>query len=230
MRKARPTTAPRRRQPGRPPGSSREATRARVLSAARLSFARAGYASTTNNQIADAAGLTAAAIYQYFDSKAALYLATMRDANEALIAEYRRALAGVRGVRQGLRTVLLASAELHRRDPSLSAFLSAVPVEMQRHEELGSAMREAPSEIVRIIDEIVATGVHDGEVPEALHERLVATFVACALGISLYGAAIDGAALPAVAETLGALIDGTLLPARARRGQAAGSRAPRQRR
>ena len=213
-----------KRQPGRPPGSSREATRARVLAAARVGFARAGYAAATNKQIADEAGLTAAAIYQYFDSKAELYLATMRDANEALIAEYRRALAGVRGVRQGLRTVLLASAELHRRDPSLSAFLSAVPVEMQRHEELGSAMREAPSEIVRIIDEIVAAGVRDGEVPAALHERLVATFVACALGISLYGAAIDGAALPAVAETLGALIEGTLLPARARRKKARGSR------
>jgi AcrR family transcriptional regulator len=214
MRKARRVT---RRQPGRPPGSSREATRARVLAAARLCFARAGYAATTNKQIADEAGLTAAAIYQYFDSQAQLYLATVHDANEALIAEYRRALEGVRGVRRGLRAVLSASAALHRRDPSLSAFLSAVPVEMQRHEELGSAMRAAPSDIVRIIDEIVAAGVRDGDVPKALHERLVATFVACALGISLYGAAIDGAALPLVAETLGALIDGTLLPVRGRR-------------
>jgi AcrR family transcriptional regulator len=206
-----------RRQPGRPPGSSRAATRARVLAAARLCFARAGYAATTNKQIADEAGLTAAAIYQYFDSKAELYLATVHDANEALLAGYRSALVGVRGMRRGLRTVLSASAELHKRDPSLSAFLSAVPVEMQRHEELGRAVRAAPSDIVRIIDEIVAAGVRNGEVPEALHERLVATFVACALGISLYGAAIDGTALPAVAETLGALIDGTLLPVRARR-------------
>ena len=122
-------------------------TRARPRSGAPR-FARAGYASTTNKQIADEAGLTAPAIYQYFDSKAELYMATVRDANEALIAEYRRALLGVRGVRSGLRTVLLASAEVRRRDPSLSAFLSAVPVEMQRHEELGFAMREAPSEIV----------------------------------------------------------------------------------
>src|SRR3954451_13597950 len=159
----------RRRQPGRPPGSSREATRSRVLSAARVCFARAGYASTTNKQIADEAGLTAAAIYQYFDSKAELYMTTVGDANEALIAEYRQALVGVRGVRRGLHAVLSASAELHRRDPSLSAFLSAVPGEMQRHEEVGSAMRAALSDIVRIIDEIVAGGVRDGEVPKALH-------------------------------------------------------------
>jgi AcrR family transcriptional regulator len=224
------TIASHRRRPGRPPGSSRTATRTRVLSAARLCFARAGYASTTNKQIADEAGLTAPAIYQYFDSKAELYMTTVRDANEALLEEYRRALVGVRGVRRGLRAVLSASAEVHRRDPSLSAFLSAVPVEMQRHEDLGSAMRAAPSEIVRIIDGIVAEGVRDGEVPEALHERLVATFVACALGISLYGAAIDGAALPAVAETLGALIDGTLLSGRMRRTKASGSRARHKRR
>jgi AcrR family transcriptional regulator len=221
----------RRKKPGRPPGANSETTRARVLSAARLCFARAGYAATTNKQIAVEAGLTAAAIYQYFDSKAKLYLATLRDANEALIEEYRRALSGVHGVRQGLRTVLLASAELHRRDPSLSAFLSTLPVDMQRHEEVGRALGAEPSDFVRIIDEIVAAGVRDGEVPEAMHERLVATFVACAMGISLYGAAIDGKALPAVAATLGALIDGTLLPVPvpARRRQARSSRAPQKR-
>jgi AcrR family transcriptional regulator len=206
------TSASKRPRPGRPPGSTSQATRARILAAARACFARAGYASTTNKQIADQAGLTAAAIYQYFDSKTALYLATVRDANEALIERYRFAIADATSMRQALRAVLAASAWLHERDPSLSAFLSALPVEMQRHEELAQAMKQEPSEIVRIIDEVVERGVRTGEVPAALHARLVSTFVACSLGISLYGAAIDGSELTTLADTFGALIDGTLFP------------------
>jgi AcrR family transcriptional regulator len=213
MRSPRPRSPQRRQKPGRPPGSSREATRARILAAARVCFARSGYASTTNKEIADDAGLTAAAIYQYFDSKTELYLATVRDANEALIAQYRRTVAEATSMRRALRAVLAASARLHERDPSLSAFLSALPVEMQRHEELARVMTSEPSEIVRIIDEVVVAGVRAGEVPARLRERLVSTFVACALGISLYGAAIDGSHLGEIADTLGALIDGTLFPA-----------------
>jgi hypothetical protein len=140
----------------------------------------------------------------------------VRDANEALVAEYRRALAGTTSVRAGLRAVLAASAGLHERDPSLSGFLSALPVEMQRHEELARAMTAERNEIVHIIDEVVAAGVRAREVPAALREQLVSTFVACALGMSLFAAAIDGSQLGAVVATFGALIDGTLFPPRRR--------------
>src|SRR4051812_49605212 len=64
-----------RPQMGRPPGATSEATTARILAAARVCFARTGYAATTNKQIADEAGVTAAAIYLYFESKTALYVA-----------------------------------------------------------------------------------------------------------------------------------------------------------
>jgi AcrR family transcriptional regulator len=208
--------AKRQRLPGRPPGSTREATRARILAAARVCFARTGYASTTNKEIADHAGLTAAAIYQYFDSKMALYLATVRDANEDLVPHYRRAVAESRGLKAALRAVLTASARLHERDPSLAAFLSALPVEMQRHEELARAVAEEPSEIVEILEEVVAAGASAGEIPAAQGPALVATFVACAMGMSLFAASIDGSLLPSMAEVFGALIDGTLFPERRR--------------
>jgi AcrR family transcriptional regulator len=214
MPSPRTTSQPRRRPgPGRPPGSSREATRARILAAARVCFARSGYASTTNKEIADCSGLTAAAIYQYFDSKQALYLATVSDANEALLAEYRQALAGVTSVRAGLRAFLAASAALHQRDPSLSAFLSALPVEMQRHEEVARAVTAERNQVVRIIEDVVAAGVRAGEVPAGLRDGLVSTFVACALGMSLFAAAIDGTQLTIVVDTFAALIDGTLFAA-----------------
>src|SRR5262245_51855380 len=140
MRTVRTSSVTRPPRPGRPPGSSRETTRARILAAARICFARTGYASTTNKEIADHAGLTAAAIYQYFDSKTALWLATVHDANQALIDMYRRVIVDAESMRRALRLVLTASARLHEGDPSLAAFLSTMPVEMTRHPELTQAL------------------------------------------------------------------------------------------
>jgi hypothetical protein len=83
---------------------------------------------------------------------------------------------------------------------------------MQRHAELKRALEE-PSEIVAIFAEIVEAGVARGEIPAQLAPRLVLTFVACAMGMSLFAAAIDGSQLEAIAETFGDLLDGKLFAA-----------------
>src|SRR5687768_16641702 len=128
--------APEKRRQGRPPGSTRDGTRARILQAARESFAKAGYAGTANKQIADRAGITAAAIYQYFDSKADLFMAVVKDAQGELVPQFREAAESAPTVRDAFRALLLASADLHAKDPSLAAFLSALPVELSRNEEV----------------------------------------------------------------------------------------------
>src|ERR1700728_267640 len=125
---------------GRPRGATSDLTRARILRAARDCFARAGYAGTTNKDIADRAGITAAAIYQYFDSKTALYAATVRDAQAELVPEFERAIAEETSSRAAFRALLAASARLHTRDPSLAAFLSSLPVEMKREPSVAQAM------------------------------------------------------------------------------------------
>src|SRR5947207_616073 len=81
-----------RRGPGRPVGATRDVTKGRIVRAARECFAKTGYATTTNRDIADRAGLTAAAIYRYFDSKTALYLATVDDALEGIVPQFRAAV------------------------------------------------------------------------------------------------------------------------------------------
>src|SRR6185295_14928897 len=81
------------RGPGRPKGATRDVTRARILEAARACFAQRGYGATTNREIADKAALTPAALYQYFDSKLALFMATVRDAESVLTPRYRTAIA-----------------------------------------------------------------------------------------------------------------------------------------
>jgi AcrR family transcriptional regulator len=202
---------------GRPPGSSSEATTARILAAARTCFARTGYAATTNKQIADEAGVTTAAIYLYFDSKTALYMATVRDAYSELIPQYRAAVVRARSVREGFRAILAASARLHADDPSLAQFFSALPVEMRRHDELMEATAQAGREVVAIFQDVVRAGVTSGEVPSASAPYVLSLFIACTMGFSLFAAAIDSSQLVGVIEAFSALIDGTLFREPSRR-------------
>ena len=213
---------------GRPKGSSSEETRARILAAARTAFSTTGYASTTNQQIAALADVTAAAIYQYFDSKMALYLATVKAATAALLDSYRGAVASATTARGALRAMLLDSAQIHASDPSLAAFLSALPVEMRRHPELTLAMIEPPNnEVLSIFEHAVQLGVRSGEIARSDAPKLVSLFVACTMGLSLYAAAIPGTSLTQVIETFVALLDGELWKKPAHGGGAARAR-PRQ--
>jgi AcrR family transcriptional regulator len=65
-------TARRGRRPGAPD------TRAAILSAARESFAAAGYAGTTIRAVAGAAGVDAALVHHYFGTKDDLFVAAMQ--------------------------------------------------------------------------------------------------------------------------------------------------------
>jgi AcrR family transcriptional regulator len=211
---ARPNLRTQKRHLGRPPGSNSEATRARILAAARVCFARTGYTATTNKQIADDAGVTAAAIYLYFDSKTALYLAAVQDANDQLVSHYRQAISNTKTLRDGYRAVLATSARLHERDRSLSAFMSALPVEMQRHPELALAITEEPNEIVEIFQEMVEAAVRSGEIARAVAPHVAGTFLACAMGMSLFFAAVDGSQAIAMSDVFGRMLDGKLFARR----------------
>lgn len=208
---------PRRRQPriGRPPGASSEATRARILQAARDCFSRTGYATTTNKDIADRAGITTAAIYQYFESKTELYVATVRDAQAEIAPEFERAISDETSTRAAFRALLAASAKLHVRDPSLAAFLSALPVEMKREPAIADAMAEAPSPVLAVVASMVERGVKAGEIARADEDRVVAVFLACTMGFSLYAATIESEDFVRTMDAFLALLDGGLLRDRA---------------
>ena len=206
----------RKRRLGRPKGSSSEATAARVLDAARVCFSRSGYAAATNREIAEEAGVTTATIYLYFDSKTALYKATVRHAYHELLPHYRAA-ADAPSCREGLRAVLAASAPAHSADPSLAAFFSALPTEMRRHSELADVIREEGAEVVGLFAQLVDKGVRGKEFSSSRAPHVLSLFIACAMGLSLYVTSIDSSQFVSIIETFGALIDGTLFkPRRAR--------------
>lgn len=68
---------PKRKSPRRPVGERGKETETRILDAGEVVFARLGFAGSSTQEIAAAAGVTKAMIHYYFDSKERLYRAVL---------------------------------------------------------------------------------------------------------------------------------------------------------
>jgi AcrR family transcriptional regulator len=197
-----------KRRPGRPPGSTRDTTRTNILRAARTCFAKKGFGIATNRDIAERAGVTAPAIYQYFDSKMELYVVAAREA-VAEVALHMRTQA----VREGSAVAALAAMvrtllALHEKDPSLAAFLSALPGELQRHPELARHFRPDQSDVPKIMSEVVERAVARGELDAKDTRRVAEMFIACMMGMSQYAALVGHGR--SVATAFAELLEGRL--------------------
>lgn len=102
------TPRPRRRQ-GRPP--SMENPRGRILDEAATLFARYGYDGASLGMLAEAVGVTKAAIYHYFPNKRDIYEAVIVRMLRELSEHVAAAIAGQEDARLALRTFMLAHAE-----------------------------------------------------------------------------------------------------------------------
>jgi AcrR family transcriptional regulator len=196
------------------------------MAAARICFSRTGYGETTNRAIAEEAGLTPAALYQYFDSKLSLFMATVRDAQSELAPRFRDAVAGAPSARAALRALVDASVAIDERDQSITAFLSALPVEIRRHAEVAEAVAAAPNPVVEVFLGVVLDAAARGELAVGVEpEHVLSMFIACSMGLSLYAAAIDPMQLGATARVFGALLDGQLFADEAGRAGPGAARA-----
>jgi len=66
----------------------RDARRAQILRAAAATFAIEGYAATSVEDVARAAGITKLIVYRHFESKADLYRSILEETSERLAAEW----------------------------------------------------------------------------------------------------------------------------------------------
>ncbi len=97
------------RRQGRPP--SMENPRGRILDEAAALFAREGYDATSLGRLAEAVGVTKAAIYHYFPSKQDIYEAIIVQTLEGLLAHVRPAVAAAPEPRAALAGFMRAHAD-----------------------------------------------------------------------------------------------------------------------
>lgn len=172
---------------GRPRGSNKEDTVARLLPAARQLFAEKGYAQTTFKDVGRAIGISHAALYSYFPAKLDLYLATLADTQALLLPSYLNAIATGETLRERIVGVLLASADAHDRDSSITGLLAAVPIEIRRHPELNAALVGQNNDVMDALKNIFAQAKHSGEIQtEASLDNLVTAFLGGGVGVALF--------------------------------------------
>jgi AcrR family transcriptional regulator len=225
-----------KRGPGRPPGQTSDTTRTNLLRAARVCFARRGFAVTTNRDIADLADVTPAALYQYFDSKVALYAAVAHEAAATVASHMRSQTVAQDSAVASLAAIVRSLIALHEQDRSLAAFLSALPGELQRHPELAqSFVPSRDAALSTAMGAIVERAVAHGELPARDALRAGEMFIACMMGLSQYAVFVRDGAQPATA--FADLLEGRLFarakprattPASSRRPPSARTRARAQ--
>ncbi|MET0897240.1 MAG: TetR/AcrR family transcriptional regulator [Mycobacterium sp.] len=186
---AKPRNSPRQQR-------SRE-TYERVLDVAAKTFEELGYAGTTTNKVAEAAGISIGTLYHYFpDKDALLYSLAERHlawASESMMAAFARLRDEEPGLEDSLRAGIEVNVRLHVDAPQLHSLL------------YDSAPRsEALLRRLRAVDVAIAEEVaqHFERLGVARNQRaLVASMLVSGIEAQVHSAIID-AAEPVGAELL----------------------------
>ncbi|MCK8646739.1 TetR/AcrR family transcriptional regulator [Mycobacterium colombiense] len=150
------TRAPR----GRPVGASGEETRRRIIVATMRCVATVGYARATIREIARAAGVTSASLYNYFPNKSELMKAAVAARTDIAVPRLRRAATRPGDAIARLEAVLDESGRLMREYPDLAAFEWVIRAENAIG--VGVSAPEGFQAFREIIDGIVEDAFREG--------------------------------------------------------------------
>ena len=130
------TVAEDRKRLGRPADADSAETRARIVNHAQELFGAEGFEATTNKRIADLAGVSSAALYHYFPSKADIYVAVC----DAILESFERAFKEVsdcsRLLSERLRAIVESNVEMGRSSRSTLGFVASLPMVVRKHPEV----------------------------------------------------------------------------------------------
>lgn len=147
-----------RRAEGRGPRRlTADARRRQLFDVALSLFAEHGYASTTMDDIAEAAGVTKPLVYQHFESKRALYLELMDVFSRELVDRIVAATADAEGPRQQVELGFAAYFELMVGNEP--AFRLLYGRDAPDDPEFGAALRRVEETIAEAIDPLIAAGL-----------------------------------------------------------------------
>jgi AcrR family transcriptional regulator len=185
---------------GRPVDADSDATRARILAAARTAFADLGYAATTYRLLARRTGLAPSALYNYFASKADLYQAVHADVQlENYAGSILPAISGTETFAERVDQLLGSFVAMNAKVPEAARFQAAARTDTARHAELASLGAALPTQRRLLFEEMADLGIATGELPADQRHQILAMLEALTVGLievsaepELHRAAVSG--------------------------------------
>jgi AcrR family transcriptional regulator len=134
-----------------------DARRRQLFDVALALFAEHGYAATTMDDIAEAAGVTKPLVYQHFDSKRALYLELLDVFSDEMIERIVQATGAAEGPRQQVELGFAGYFELMVDNED--AFRLLYGRDAPDDAELGAALHRVEATIAEAIDPLIDAGL-----------------------------------------------------------------------
>lgn len=151
---------------------------------ARRQFAVHGYEVATNRQIAALVGVSTAAVYHYFPSKADLYVEVLADAEETVAARFRGVVTTASTLFERLTIVLDESHLMNSEDPSVAQLLAAFRIDERRHPDIAALVAGRTRPVAEFFAEIVDDAIRRGEVDDSSRRELLALITILLVGLS----------------------------------------------
>jgi AcrR family transcriptional regulator len=194
---------------GRPKGSTKADTLAKIMPVARRLFADKGYAQTTFKDVGKEVGISHAALYTYFPSKKELYLASVAETQEILIPHFIDAFTKGSTLKERIGYALLAVAGEHDKDASITGLLVSVPIEIRRHKELFEALSDGNNPIMQVLEEMFEAAKASGEIQlDVPAGDIIVALLGSGIGVSLLQYGLHKPDLTSTMEVLVSLIEG----------------------
>jgi AcrR family transcriptional regulator len=166
VRAGRAVKNPAGRRLGRPADTDSTDTRERMVVCARERFATEGFDGTTNKRIADDAGVSSAALYHYFPSKADLYVAVCESIATELDAVVGRAGRAETLLERRVAALFTEIGVLSARAPSIVGFIAGISAVVRTHPEVLRGANALGARFRHVVVDLVVTA---GETDRLLH-------------------------------------------------------------
>ena len=171
-------------------GTRGEARRQKILEAAEEVFGRDGYWGARTVEVAERAGITQPALYRHFDSKHALFLATLNLRQQEMNEAVGQALATADSAIDKLRRVSQAAIDMAQRYPHMARLRLQASAVAATDEELRPRVRGTVDLMLHVHTTLLKEAIANGEIRSDIDpEKVAATLTSQAflmyLGLSL---------------------------------------------
>ena len=175
------TVAVEGRRLGRPVDADSKSTRARIVEVALEAFGNEGFEGTTNRCLAHGCGISSAALYHYFPSKADIYVAACETILDVFAGVFARVCAADATLAGRLTLIMEENLELGRTAPSVIGFVAGMPATAQRHPEVLRGVEHLGAGFRRLVREMISGATRRDEVLRGADEAGFAEVVGVVL-------------------------------------------------